>query len=279
MHHVPRIRDVAIQYGLGRLVSICNQMMKRPIQEGLQAETKKKVQNFGNSFRIGSDNMFIIVGYTNIEKSTETAQFIKCSASTFTPDMIALVNSPSYSDISFSLDDGSLFFCHKSILCARSDYFQTIFDAKFQESSNSKIHLPEISRETFGNVLNFIYANEIKIDLDNKTNDIEGRFKIDNDIIVDVLLVAGRFLLTDLKQRIEKELEKRVDLDIVMDIVLLSEMANALKLKKACLNYFAENLPKLQGTEDYKQFSKDVNVETMQSIHFLHHKKNMLEVK
>jgi hypothetical protein len=93
-----------------------------------------------------------------------------------------------------------------------------------------------------------------------------------------VLLAAGRFLLTDLKQRIEKELENRVDLDIVMDIVLLSEMANALKLKKVCLNFFAENLQKLEESEEFKQFSQSVNIETMQNIHFLSHKK-LLAVK
>jgi len=177
--------------------------------------------------------------------------------STFSKDLATAINSTEYADINFALSDNSEVFAHKVILTARSDYFRTIFEGSFRESGQTHISMKDIERDTFLALLRFMYTNEL--------TDSE-------NLMVDVLIASARFLLDDLKQKIEKFLETQLDVDNVIDLLFLSESTQTPKLRKACISLLIENLPTLKSTPGLKEL-RIHNPTTMKHVEFLYRKK------
>lgn len=105
------------------------------------------------------------------------------------------------------------------------------------------MEIKEISSEVFQLVLTFIYTNQTK-------------FEGHEDAIVDLLLAAGRFLLEELKQRIEKMLEEELDSENGLDLLLISETAQAPKLRNACIDLISANLPDFKTNEGYNVLAR-----------------------
>lgn len=116
--------------------------------------------------------------------------------------------------------------------------------------------IKEVSSEVFEQCLSFIYTNQTP-------------FEGHEDVIVDLLLAAGRFLLEELKQRIEKLLEEQLDEENAMDLLLISETAQTPKLRTACIDLISENLPKFKAHEGYKILAR-LHPNTKRHIDFVH---------
>jgi len=177
--------------------------------------------------------------------------------SNFSSDMATVLNSSEIADINFTLADGSVLFAHKIVLSARSDYFRTIFEGNFRESGKQHIDMQEIDRVTFMELLRFIYTNEI--------SDV-------GDHVVDVLVAAGRFLLDDLKQSIEKQLESQLDTENTLDLLFLSESTHTPKLRKASISSLVENLGNWKNISGLKDLRQNSPI-TMKHVEFLYRKK------
>jgi len=104
--------------------------------------------------------------------------------STFSAEMREAINDNRFSDIVFELDEKASIHAHKIMLCARSEYFSTIFEAAFAERRQSTIALKEIKLSSFVDLLNYLYTNEIEANSDN---------------FVDLILASDRFLAHDMK--------------------------------------------------------------------------------
>eukprot|EP01124_Arcella_intermedia_P012336 TRINITY_DN18701_c0_g1_i1.p1 TRINITY_DN18701_c0_g1~~TRINITY_DN18701_c0_g1_i1.p1 ORF type:complete len:600 (-),score=178.46 TRINITY_DN18701_c0_g1_i1:23-1624(-) len=177
----------------------------------------------------------------------------------FAKDFAKLLNHPDNSDIQFSLSDREIY-AHRSILYSRSDYFKTSFEGNFVESSLSKISMKEIDGQTFLALIHFMYTDEIGENAEQ---------------MVPVLMAAGRFLLDDLKQKIEKHLENQLDYTNVIDLLMLSEAAQTPKLRKSCVSLLVDNLPLILNTNkpalvEFKHNSPT----TYRHIEFLYRKKH-----
>jgi len=219
LHHIPKLKKLAFKYSLPHLIYICNRM------------------SFNGS--IGGNPTVEVV------------------PSTFALDLsLALQKGNCFSDIQLVLPDGNSVYAHKAVLAARSDYFKTLFEGSFQEGKNPTLHLGEIDLPTLRAVLNYIYTNRITLQLNGSGIVDDTEFAISSDSIVDVLMASGRFLLSGLRQRIERELELNLNLDIVTDLLLVSEIAQSPKLKKACLQMIGKNQDQLKALPEYAQFTK-----------------------
>jgi len=118
----------------------------------------------------------------------------------------------------------------------------------------------EIDTKTVLTLLRFIYTNQISLN---------------SEEIVPVLIAAGRFLLDDLKQVIEKKLEDELETDnweSSVDFLSLAEMVNAPKLRRACINLLAEKF-----AENETELKKsDIPTTTLRHIEFLYRKRVVL---
>eukprot|EP01120_Amphizonella_sp_Union-15-10_P009475 TRINITY_DN3591_c0_g1_i1.p1 TRINITY_DN3591_c0_g1~~TRINITY_DN3591_c0_g1_i1.p1 ORF type:complete len:554 (-),score=106.73 TRINITY_DN3591_c0_g1_i1:56-1717(-) len=162
--------------------------------------------------------------------------------SIFSIQMQEAVNDPFYADVEFKLVDGTIVAGHKAILTARCDYFKTVFAGVFMESDQKLIPIFEISSNLFLDLLNYIYTNLVSFDA---------------DVVVDLLMAADRFLLEDLKERIEKDLEQVRQLDNVVDLLLISEQASSPRLKRSCIDLIVQNLDAFKSTGGFSRLEKE----------------------
>jgi speckle-type POZ protein len=125
--------------------------------------------------------------------------------------------------------------------------------------------IKEVSSEVFSLVLSFLYTNETP-------------FEGHEDVIVDLLLAAGRFLVQELKQRIEKLLVEQLDAENALDLLLISETAQTPKLRNACIDLISLNLPEFQATEGYKILSR-LHPNTKRHVDFLYCSQQKQEVE
>jgi len=174
--------------------------------------------------------------------------------STFSQDMDAAVNVEDCSDIYFQLTDGKIR-ANKMVLTSRSDYFRTIFKGGFKETAEDMIEVLEIDKDTLLLLLRFIYTNQVNLK---------------SDDVVNVLMAAGRFLLDDLKQVIEKQLEEDLDVENAVDFLGVAEALNAPKLRRACITVLAE---RYKETETALKKADHIPTNTLRHIEFLHRKR------
>src|SRR5438045_345116 len=66
-----------------------------------------------------------------------------------------------FSDIEFTFDCGSNLKASKIILVSRSEYFKTMFNGKWKESKESKIHIKDTKYKIFRYLLKYLYTNEL----------------------------------------------------------------------------------------------------------------------
>jgi len=91
-------------------------------------------------------------------------------------------------------------------------------------------------------MLEFIYTGKmcskestLSFDDDTGLKDI-----IRPDLVVDLLMASDRFLLDDLKQVCEAEIENSLELENVAAVLELSDSANAPRLKRACTEFITK---------------------------------------
>jgi len=247
LHHIPKVKKVGFTFGLTHLTMLCDQLLLNSSQ-AQPAEAAPKL------------------------------------LSTFSQDMThALTCGQAYSDVEIVLPGGDVVLSHKILLVTRSDYFKTLFEGKFLEGQTSKLQLGDIDLPTLYAVLNFIYTNQIHLTL-NKSDDpsqllipidkFSKLTQISEENIVDVLLASGRFLLSGLKQKIESELERNLDCEIALDMLLISEMAQSPKLRKSCLVVIGKNFNELEDGQGFKEFVEKANQKTLQEIDLIKMKYN-----
>ena len=83
-------------------------------------------------------------------------------------NMLSADRSVNYSDVSFQLDDGKLFHCHKSIVSSRSQFFKAMLYGSFKESNNNIVKISAIKSDIFEVLLNYIYyaSSELSEEID-----------------------------------------------------------------------------------------------------------------
>eukprot|EP01126_Amoeba_proteus_P054288 TRINITY_DN6672_c0_g1_i2.p1 TRINITY_DN6672_c0_g1~~TRINITY_DN6672_c0_g1_i2.p1 ORF type:complete len:271 (-),score=62.72 TRINITY_DN6672_c0_g1_i2:130-942(-) len=174
--------------------------------------------------------------------------------SSWREDLQQMVNFPLYSDLSLVLEDSRIIHVHKVLLAARMSYFKTIFEGSFKEGHENTMVLKEVEYEPLLMVLSFVYTNAISFP-EEKEN-----------YVLEVLLCAGRFLVEELKQNIEKMLEEQLnkfceegdhvepeDLESVLNFLFISETVETPKLKNACLDFISEGISRFRALEGWKE--------------------------
>eukprot|EP01126_Amoeba_proteus_P031039 TRINITY_DN3056_c0_g1_i1.p1 TRINITY_DN3056_c0_g1~~TRINITY_DN3056_c0_g1_i1.p1 ORF type:complete len:300 (-),score=76.18 TRINITY_DN3056_c0_g1_i1:116-1015(-) len=185
--------------------------------------------------------------------------------SSWCSDLQGKINSSLYSDLSLLLEDSQVIFVHKVLLAARMSYFKTIFEGNFKEGNERIMTIKELEYEPFLMVLSFVYTNTTAFLVEDKTK----------DYVLDVLLCAGRFLVEELKQSIEKMLEEQLtqlqdeEADEVFNFLFISESVETPKLRNACMDIISERLSHFRTLEGWNDVSQRYP-ETVKGIEELH---------
>lgn len=135
-------------------------------------------------------------------------------------------------DVSLVSSDGVSFPCHRCILVARLEYFNSMLSFGWVEHSSSQLSLP-IPSKILDVILEFLYTDDVP----------KLKHSRDIEFVCQVLVSADQLLATRLRQMCEAVLGDMMTLKNVSDLLEVACMYNADQLKTLCVQFMCINLP------------------------------------
>jgi len=144
-------------------------------------------------------------------------------------DFTALLGDESSSDIVFVVD-GRDIHAHRCILTARCEAFRVMFNSQMREGSKEccKVEMHEVGHAAFLHMLKFIYG---------------GAVNVPEEIAVELLGLADRYLLDALKLLCGFALQRMVSVESVARILLAADRwdTRGSRLKALCMDFILAN--------------------------------------
>ena len=138
--------------------------------------------------------------------------------------------------------DGEVFNCHQNILSARSPVFFAMFQVDMIENHSKKVHIRDVNKEVFSELLKFIYTGSVSSE-----DSLKEQAK-------DILAAANKYQLDLLKELCEAQLVSTLNASNCLDLLVLGDLHEAAKLKMAALDFVSINSASLIETDGYKDF-------------------------
>uniref|UniRef100_A0AAX7TE19 BTB domain-containing protein n=1 Tax=Astatotilapia calliptera TaxID=8154 RepID=A0AAX7TE19_ASTCA len=139
-------------------------------------------------------------------------------------------------DVTLKSEDGKEFSCHKSVLCARLEYFNSMLGNPWIEATScSALEMPT-SSEILQVILEYIYTDE--------SPTIKESLNV--EFVCNVLVVADQLLITRLKEMCEVVITENLTLKNAAELLEFAIMYNAEQLKLSCLQFIVLNMAALQ---------------------------------
>lgn len=135
------------------------------------------------------------------------------------------VNNPEYSDITIHVN-GKEYSAHKSILAGRSRVFAAMLHHDMKENQLNRIDIKDIDDSIFLEALRFIYTGKVQ--------NLE-------TIVFEMLPVADRYDLQELKYMCEKVLSCKLSRETVLKTLIFSDIHNVANLKARTIEYIKLN--------------------------------------
>uniref|UniRef100_A0A3Q2QHR3 Inhibitor of Bruton tyrosine kinase n=1 Tax=Fundulus heteroclitus TaxID=8078 RepID=A0A3Q2QHR3_FUNHE len=154
-------------------------------------------------------------------------------------------------DVTLKSDDGKEFPCHKSVLCARLEYFNSMLGNPWIEATSCSAPEMPTSSEILQVILEYIYTDEsptIK-----ESPNVE--------FVCNVLVVADQLLITRLKEMCEVVITENLTLKNAAELLEFAAMYNAEQLKLSCLQFIVLNMAALLESKALDILSDEVLVE------------------
>uniref|UniRef100_A0A672ZKT9 BTB domain-containing protein n=1 Tax=Sphaeramia orbicularis TaxID=375764 RepID=A0A672ZKT9_9TELE len=138
-------------------------------------------------------------------------------------------------DVTLKSEDGKEFPCHKSVLCARLEYFNSMLGNPWIEATScSALEMPT-SSEVLQVILEYIYTDE--------SPTIKESLNV--EFVCNVLVVADQLLITRLKEICEVAITENLTLKNAAELLEFAAMYNADQLKLSCLQFIVLNIAAL----------------------------------
>ncbi|KAM3873183.1 inhibitor of Bruton tyrosine kinase [Diretmus argenteus] len=154
-------------------------------------------------------------------------------------------------DVTLKSEDGKEFPCHKSVLCARLEYFHSMLGNPWIEATScSALEMPT-SSEILHAILEYIYTDE--------SPTIKESLNV--EFVCNVLVVADQLLITRLKEMCEVAITENLTLKNAAELLEFAAMYNAEQLKLSCLQFIVLNMAALLESKALDILSDEVLVE------------------
>uniref|UniRef100_A0A672HT70 BTB domain-containing protein n=1 Tax=Salarias fasciatus TaxID=181472 RepID=A0A672HT70_SALFA len=135
-------------------------------------------------------------------------------------------------DVTLKSEDGKEFPCHKSVLCARLEYFNSMLGSPWIEATScSALEMPT-SSEILQVILEYIYTDE--------SPTIKESLNL--EFLCNVLVVADQLLITRLKEMCEVVITENLTLKNAAELLEFATMYNAEQLKLSCFQFIVLNM-------------------------------------
>uniref|UniRef100_A0A4W6E9J5 Inhibitor of Bruton tyrosine kinase n=1 Tax=Lates calcarifer TaxID=8187 RepID=A0A4W6E9J5_LATCA len=135
-------------------------------------------------------------------------------------------------DVTLKSEDGKEFPCHKSVLCARLEYFNSMLGNPWIEATSCNALEMPTSAEILQVILEYIYTDE--------SPTIKESLNV--EFVCNVLVVADQLLITRLKEMCEVVITENLTLKNAAELLEFAAMYNADQLKLSCLQFIVLNM-------------------------------------
>ena len=175
---------------------------------------------------------------------------------TLSDDWKSFFESETEADVTFDVGiagvygSGSLK-AHKVVLMARSEFFRNLFNSNMKESIEMRIAVPNTRREIFKEFLRFLYSDAIPEKIE--------------DLATSLLPLADQYAVESLRKICAQALEKQIDEENIVELLVIADLHHCPDLKKKCLVFAKENFSELGETDHWSQLKQypDLLVEIM----------------
>lgn len=154
-------------------------------------------------------------------------------------------------DVTLKSEDGKEFPCHKSVLCARLEYFNSMLGNPWIEATSCTALEIATSSEILQVILEYIYTDE--------SPTIKESLNV--EFVCNVLVVADQLLITRLKEMCEVVITENLTLKNAAELLEFSAMYNAEQLKLSCLQFIVLNIAALLDSKALDILSDEVLVD------------------
>ncbi|XP_026149357.1 inhibitor of Bruton tyrosine kinase isoform X2 [Mastacembelus armatus] len=154
-------------------------------------------------------------------------------------------------DVTLKSEDGKEFPCHKSVLCARLEYFNSMLGNPWIEATCCTALEMPTSSEILQVILEYIYTDE--------SPTIKESLNV--EFVCNVLVVADQLLITRLKEICEVVITENLTLKNAAELLEFATMYNAEQLKLSCLQFIVLNMAALLESKALDILSNEVLVE------------------
>eukprot|EP00435_Cladocopium_sp_Y103_P050206 s72_g15.t1 len=142
---------------------------------------------------------------------------------------------------------------HKCVLASRSSYFRALFSSEFRERSEGRVLLEDITFEQLILLLNFIYADDWLAE--------------DADFALDMIPIADRFSVLDLKRLCERTLIGAMSVDNVARVFALADKYSCNRLRSRALLFMTDsaNFHLVMKTASFAELDKVLILQILHS--------------
>uniref|UniRef100_A0A4W4HIW7 BTB domain-containing protein n=1 Tax=Electrophorus electricus TaxID=8005 RepID=A0A4W4HIW7_ELEEL len=158
---------------------------------------------------------------------------------------------PYLCDVTLRSDDGKEFPCHKCVLCARLEYFNSMLGNTWIESTSCNALKMPTSAKVLQVILEYIYTDESPT----------VRESLSVEFVCNVLVVADQLLITRLKEMCEVALTENLTLKNAAELLEFAVVYSAEQLKLSCLQFIGLNMAAMLESRALEILSDDVLVE------------------
>ena len=146
-----------------------------------------------------------------------------------------LLKDGKYSDVKISVN-GEEFNAHKAILSSRSPVFNAMFESKMLENRENLIRIEDFRPEVIEELMTFIYS---------------GKVKNLSKVAKELLSAADKYELPQLSQLCEQYLMSELSVVSAPEILVLSHMHKAVKLKAQTIDFIIANRKEVMKSDNW----------------------------
>mmetsp|Transcript_29055 Transcript_29055/g.41088 ORF Transcript_29055/g.41088 Transcript_29055/m.41088 type:complete len:593 (-) Transcript_29055:1722-3500(-) len=166
---------------------------------------------------------------------------------TYSSQMRGLVNDDEFSDVTFLVEDQPVH-AHKAVMAQRCEHFAAMFRSGFRESTEKTITIPDTSRQVFLLLLEYIYTDFVKIELEHA---------------VELYIASDLYQLERLRDMCCTVVRRNLNAENAPMLLQSAADSHCGVLRESCMNFIVENFDIVSKTDGIKQISHPLLLEIL----------------
>mmetsp|Transcript_9110 Transcript_9110/g.23056 ORF Transcript_9110/g.23056 Transcript_9110/m.23056 type:complete len:650 (+) Transcript_9110:250-2199(+) len=165
----------------------------------------------------------------------------------YTSQMKDMVNDEEFADVTFMVEDQPVY-AHRAILAQRSNHFAAMFRSGMRESVERTIPILDISRPVFLMLLEFLYTDSVKIDVEKA---------------VELYIAADIYRLERLRDMCCTVVRRNLNAENAGQLLQSAHQNHCQILRELCMSYIVKTFDVVSKTEGIKQVSHELLLEIL----------------